>query len=178
MAAVARSRQLLYGVHWNGSVLVGGLLAACHAGPAPPARGTTRFFVPPAASLLGRWEYVPPARLAAPSRPTLGIGLQVMLELDSAAGGTAYGRVGRWFAGDVGIPGSAFGPVTAELGDSGRVTITIPHAHATVAPLTVVTTRRGIDTLDIVDARQGNDAGPITAGPGAIFLRTAATARP
>src|SRR5712692_1080773 len=154
MAAVSPSRQLSYGVQWNCSVLVGGLLAACHAGPAPPARETTRFLAPPAAVLLGRWEYVPPARLAAPLPPTLGMGLQVMLELDSAAGRTAYGRVGRWFSGDVGIRGSAFGPVT------------------------VVASRRGGDTLVIDHARQGNDAGPFAAGPGVMFLRTAARVRP
>jgi hypothetical protein len=170
MVVVSPSRQLLYAVQWNRSILVGSLLAACHAGPAPmrlgtPARGTTRLLVPPAAALLGRWEYAPPARLSPPLRPTLGIGLQVMLEFDSAAGGTAYGRVGRWFAGDVGIRASAFGPVTAELGDSGRVTITIPPARTEVAPITVVATRRGGDTLAISTARQGNDTGPLTAGP-------------
>lgn len=178
MAAVSPSSQLIYGVQWNCSVLVGGLLAACHAGPAPPAHGTTRFLAPPAAVLLGRWEYVPPARLAAPLPPTLGMGLQVMLELDSAAGRTAYGRVGRWFSGDVGIRGSAFGPVTAELGDGGRVTITIPPARTDVAPITVVASRRGGDTLVIEHARQGNDAGPFAAGPGVMFLRTAARVRP
>src|SRR5229473_2552484 len=160
MAAVSPSRQLIYGVQWNCSVLVGGLLAACHAGPAPPAHGTTRFLAPPAAVLLGRWEYVPPARLAAPLPPTLGMGLQVMLELDSAAGGTAYG------------------PVTAELGDGGRVTITIPPARTDVAPITVVASRRGGDSLVIDHARQGNDAGPFAAGPGVMFLRTAARVRP
>jgi len=170
-------------VQWNRSLILGGVLAACHAGPAPVRRGTparepSGLLVPPAVSLLGRWEYVPPARLSPPLRPTLGIGLQVMLELDSAAGETAFGRVGRWFAGDVGIRGSAFGPVTAQLGDSGRVTITIPPAHAQVAPITVVANRRGGDTLRIVDTHQGNDAGPLARGPGAIFLRTAATARP
>jgi hypothetical protein len=134
--------------------------------------------VPPAAALLGRWEYVPPARLSPPTRPTLGIGLQVMLELDSAAGGIAYGRVGRWFAGDVGIRGSAFGPVTAEMGDSGRVMMTIPPALTKLAPITVVASRRGGDTLAIVHARQGDDAGPFAAGPGAMFLRTGATVRP
>src|SRR5229473_3159566 len=168
MAAVSPSRQLIYGVQWNCSVLVGGLLAACHAGPAPPAHGTTRFLAPPAAVLLGRWEYAPPARLAAPLPPTLGTGLQVMLELDSAAGGTAYGRVGRWFSGDVGIRGSAFG----------RVTITIPPARTDVAPIRVVASRRGGDTLVIDHAGQGNDAGPFAAGPGVMFLRTAARVRP
>lgn len=178
MAAVSPYRQLIYGVQWYGRVLVGGLLAACHAGPARPARGTTRLLAPPAAVLLGRWEYVPPARVSTPLRPTLGTGLQVMLELDSAAGGTAYGRVGRWFSGDVGIRGSAFGPVTAELSDGGQVTITIPPARTNVAPITVVASRRGGDTLVIDRARQGNDAGPFAAGPGVMFLRTAATARP
>ncbi len=172
------SSQLIYGVQWNCSILVGGLLAACHAGPAPPAHGTTRFLAPPATVLLGRWEYAPPARLAAPLPPTLGMGLQVMLELDSAAGGTAYGRVGRWFSGDVGIRGSAFGPVTAELGDGGRVTITIPPARTDVAPIRVVASRRGGDTLVIDHAGQGNDAGPFAAGPGVMFLRTAARVRP
>jgi hypothetical protein len=183
MAVVSPLRQLVYAVQWNCSILVGSLLAACHAGPAPsrlgtPARGTTRPLVPAAAALLGRWEYVPPARLSLPVLPALGTGPQVTLELDSAAGGTAYGRVGRWFAGDVGIRGSAFGPVMAELGDSGRVTITIPPAHTSVAPITVVASRQGSDTLAIVDARQGRDAGPLAADPGAMFLRTGASVRP
>src|SRR6266851_738638 len=111
MAAVSPSRQLIYGVQWNCSVLVGSLLAACHAGPAPPAHGTTRFLAPPATVLLGRWEYVPPAR-------------------------------------------------------------------ADVAPITVVASRRRGDTLVIEHARQGNDAGPFAAGPGVMFLRTAARVRP
>src|SRR5260370_2491741 len=172
MAAVSPSRQLIYGVQWNCSALVGGLLAACHAGPARPAHGTTRFLAPPATVLLGRWEYVPPARLAARLPPTLGMGLQVMLELDSAAGGTAYGRVGRWFSGDVGIRGSAFGPVTAELGDGGRVTITIPPARTEVAPITVVASRRGGATLVLDHARQCNDAEPFAAGPRAQLPST------
>ncbi len=183
MAAVSPFRQLIYAVQRNCCVLVGGLLAACHAGPTPlrpppPARGTTGFLGSPAAVLLGRWEYVPAPRLSAPLGPTLGTGLQVMLELDSAAGGTAYGRVGRWFAGDVGIHASAFRPVTAELGDGGRVTVTIPLARTDLAPITVVATQRGGDTLAIVRARQGNDPGPFAAGAGAMFLRTAATVRP
>src|SRR5260370_2748457 len=176
MAAVSPSRQLIYGVRWNCSVLVGGLLPAGHAGPAPPAHGTTRFLARPAPVLVGRWQNAPPARLAAPLPPTLGMGLQVMLELDSAAGGTAYGRVGRWFSGDVGIRGSAFGPVTAELGDGGPVTITIPPARTDVAPLTVVASHPGRPTLVLDHARQGNDAGPFAAGPRASFLPTAARA--
>jgi tungstate transport system substrate-binding protein len=134
---------------------------------------------PSGAALLGRWEYVAPPRSRPPARPSLDAGLQVSLELDSAAGPTAYGRVGRWFAGDMGVRPAAFGPVTAQLGDSGRVTITIPATRPDVAAVTVLTTRRGDDTLAIMHSARGNDAGPFAEGPGARFVRTSsATVKP
>lgn len=140
-----------------------------------PARSPAQ---PSAAALLGRWEYVAP-RSRPPARPSLGAGLQVSLELDSAAGPTAHGRVGRWFAGDMGVRPAAFGPVTAQLGDSGRVTITIPATRPEVAAITVLTARRGDDTLAIIHSARGNDAGPFAEGPGARFVRTGgATAKP
>lgn len=130
--------------------------------PAPPS----------AAALLGRWEYVAPPRLHPPLPPTLGAGLQVMLELDSAAGRTARGRVGRWFAGDMGVPATTFARITAVLGDSGWVTITIPAGRAKIPGFTILARQRGSDTLQIIRAMRGNDAGPFAEGPAAIFVRT------
>ncbi len=143
------------------------------APPAAQASGSR-----PAAQLLGRWAYVAPPRPIPSGRPTLNAGLQVTLELDSAAGRTAHGRVGRWFAGDMGVRPTAFGSVTAEVGDSGRVTITIPPARVAALAITVVASRRGSDTLAIIHSRRGNDAGPFAEGPGALFVRRAATATP
>src|SRR5581483_2850008 len=119
--------------------------------PAHPRPGRPpRLHLPPAAELMGRWAYVAPRAPAPPGRPTLGGGLRVTLTLDSAAGRTAYGQVTHWFAGDVGIPATAFGRVAARLEDSAQVTIIIPPARspaAAPAPIVVRTRRRGRDTL-------------------------------
>jgi hypothetical protein len=140
---------------------------------APTLPRATRSPAPPsAATLLGRWEYVAPRHAHVPTPPTLSAGLQVTLEVDSAAGRTAYGRVGRWFAGDMGLPPTAFAGITAVLDDSARLIVTIPAARAGVPGFTIVASQLGSDTLQIIHALRGNDAGPFAEGPGALFVRT------
>lgn len=132
---------------------------------------------PPAAELLGRWEYVAPRPPAPAGRPTLGGGLRVTLTLDSAAGRTASGQVTQWFAGDVGIPASAFGRVAARLDDSARVTIVIPPVRSPAAPIVVRTQRRGRDTLAVSPAEPGDHPGPFGTGLPGMFVRTGVTGR-
>jgi hypothetical protein len=110
----------------------------------------------------------------------LGGGLRVTLTLDSAAGRTAYGQVTHWFAGDVGIPATAFGRVAARLEDSAQVTIIIPPARspaAAPAPIVVRTRRRGRDTLAVSPAEPGDQAGPFGTGLPGMFVRTGVTER-
>ena len=72
--------------------------------PAPP---------PPAAIMLGEWQYQRPA--TAGEKPSLGAGLLVTIVIDSVEGAQFVGRVTSWFAGDVGVPIDRFGPVTGSL---------------------------------------------------------------
>lgn len=138
--------------------------------PNPQGRG---------AAMLGRWEYVAPAK--SPARaPTLGAGLLVAVEIDSAQGSLFSGRVARWFSGDVGMPPSAFGPVTGTVGEQG-VQFAIPVVHAGTSQIIVTGRFTGADTLTIETATRGNDPGPFAQGPGAMFVRTRmgpATAKP
>ena len=136
----------------------------CHASHPDPVQGTTL--------LLGRWEYVAPRR-AVPARPSLGAGLRVSLQFDSTAHDTAFGRVVRWFAGDVGKPPATFGTVTGVVTGDGVVSITIPSATAGVAPMTLTATVAGRDTLTITTAS-------FAQGPGALLVRSVGppTAKP
>ena len=135
----------------------------CHASPPEPVQRAT--------ALLGTWDYVAPRRV--PTRPTLGAGLRVSLQFDSAAHDTAFGRVARWFAGDVGKPPADFGMVTGVVARDGAVTITIPSAGAAVAPMTLTATLAGRDTLTITTAS-------FAPGPAALLVRSArpATGKP
>src|SRR5439155_386864 len=118
--------------------------------------------------LLGTWEYVAPRR-AVPARPSLGAGLRVSLQFDSTAHDTAFGRVVRWFAGDVGKPPATFGTVTGVVTGDGVVSIAIPSAMAGVAPITLTATVAGRDTLTITTAS-------FAQGPAALLVRSAAPA--
>ncbi len=129
--------------------------------PAPQGRGVVMF---------GRWEYVAPAKPPARA-PTLGAGLLVALEIDSAQGPLFYGRVARWFAGDAGTPPSAFGPVTGTVSEQ-WVQLAISFTRTGASQITVGARLAGADTLAIETATRGNDPGPFAQGPGAIFVRT------
>lgn len=125
--------------------------AASAQDPPAPAR---------AAVLLGTWEYhaVPSA-----DRPTLGMGLHVVIAIDSAAADRFTGRVTLWLTGDVGAEVSAFGPVTGTLAPGGQVAFAIPYARGGAEPIRV-RARLASDTLTI-------DDGPPFAAAGR-FLRT------
>ena len=124
----------------------------------------------PAAVLLGRWDYFPASRAPATQAPALGGGLQVTLEFDSVSGGTAYGRVRRWFAGDVGISPRAFGQVVGRV-IGGEVELTLSRPQLIIVRAALV----GRDTLAITTSRIGSDPGPFAQDPGAKFVRTNAT---
>ena len=124
----------------------------------------------PAAVLLGRWDYFPASRAPATQAPALGGGLQVTLEFDSVSGGTAYGRVRRWFAGDVGISPRAFGQVVGRV-IGGEVELTLSRPRLIIVQAALV----GRDTLAITTSRISSDPGPFAQDPGAKFVRTNAT---
>jgi tungstate transport system substrate-binding protein len=171
--ALRAARPAILGIRLpDGSPAFAPRSGAC-APPTPTANTTAA----PAAELLGRWAYVAPRPPAPPGRPPLGGGLRVTLTLDSAAGRTAYGQVTQWFAGDVGVPATAFGRVAARLEDSARVTIVIPPARPPAAPIVVRTQRRGRDTLAVSPAAPGDQAGPFGTGLPGMFVRTGVTER-
>ncbi len=155
-----------------------GSLAACTAVVACSPRHAPPGLQSPGATLLGRWEYMAPARAPA-GAPTLGAGILVTLEFDSATGRVAYGRVTRWLSGDVTISPDAFGPVKGTVAD-GEIELLIPLTRPGASPITVLTSRTAADTLAIRQAQRGNESGPFASGPGALFVRTrrAATAKP
>jgi len=143
------------------TVLMLAAALACHHRTAASAQG------PPApagaAALLGTWEYHG-APTGSASRPTLGMGLQVVIAIDSAAGDRFRGRVTLWLNGDVGVDVGGFGPVTGTLAAGGQVACSIPYARGRAEPIRL-RARLTADTL-IID-----DGLPFTSG--ARFLRTA-----
>jgi tungstate transport system substrate-binding protein len=110
----------------------------------------------PRPGLEGTWEYQAP-----------GGGLVVTLVFDSIAGADVFGRVTRWFAGDVGRPAGTFGRVAGHTDGQG-VAFTIPFAQSGIPPIRARGALRG-DTLTIVSDERG---GPFA--PGASFVRTPA----
>jgi hypothetical protein len=102
--------------------------------------------------------------------PSLGAGLIVELEIDSVAGKKFWGRVIRWFAGDMGIASSTFDRVVGEVTDSGTANFTIPFARDAAAPLFVSGVLRG-DTLTIERALRREEPGPFSTAIGSAFVR-------
>jgi tungstate transport system substrate-binding protein len=133
-----------------------------------PGRGT-------GSALAGRWEYVALPRGAPAQAPALATGLQVTLAFDSSAGDSAFGKVTRWFAGDVGVSPGNFGLVRARASGA-EVELVIPFRRGGAPAITVQGTLVGADTLAINDVHQGDAPGPFARGPGAAFARIAATA--
>ncbi|MEX2157047.1 MAG: hypothetical protein WD773_09430 [Gemmatimonadales bacterium] len=131
-----------------------GLLGACSQGPtALPRRDL--------GVILGEWRYasVPMVREA----PSLNTGLRVTIIIDSLDAMQVRGRVGLWFAGDVGVRPDAFGPVTGSLHEAGAVTIRIPFTAPGSSGITIVGTVNG-DVLTISESLVGAEPGPFPSG--------------
>jgi hypothetical protein len=111
--------------------------------------------------ILGAWSYanVPPV----PEAPSLNTGLRVTIVIDWLDGTQFRGRVGLWFAGDVGARPDAFGPVTGLLDGAGAVTMHIPLTAPGARAITIV----GLvdrDVLTVGASMRGADPGPFPSG--------------
>jgi len=130
------------------------VLGACAEGPiaAPPVDSF---------GIIGEWRYasVPPIR----EEPSLNTGLRVTIVIESLDGTQFRGRVGLWFAGDVGARPDAFGPVTGSLDGAGGVMIWIPLTAPGASAITIVGTVVG-DVLTVAESRLGADPGPFPSG--------------
>jgi hypothetical protein len=137
------------------------LLLAC-AGAALTGCASSPTDLPlPTSVILGEWSYasVPPV----PEVPSLNVGLRVTIVIDSLDTMQFRGRIGLWFAGDVGARPDTFGPVTGSLDDAGGVTIRIPLTAPGAAAITIVGTVVG-DVLTVAESRLGAEPGPFPSG--------------
>jgi len=126
---------------------------SCRVATAPQA--------PPAAVMLGVWSHR--TAVADSGSPSLNAGLLVTIVVDSADAMQFRGRVGMWFAGDVGISPDVFGPVTGTVDGNGGVTIVIAYAAVDRPSLTI----SGSLTADVVTVREcsfGMEPGPFLPG--------------
>ena len=78
------------------------VLSGCRTDPIGPLDAAVRVD-PPAAVMIGRWEYARPTPRSG--EPSLNVGLIVAFDIDSAADASFHGYVVFWFEG--GIPGRA-----------------------------------------------------------------------
>jgi hypothetical protein len=116
------------------------------ADPPPPAPS-----YPP---VVGDWELeLDPA--------TRGPRTQIHIAIDSARGGSVYGRLTRYFAGDFGLDVSQFDPFQGDLSEDGQVRIPIRSGKigemlldGTVSSDTIVLSTLRIGP-DVIDARGG-----------------------
>lgn len=120
----------------------------------------------PAAVMLGEWSYSSPQALRA--SPALNTGLRVQIRIDSLDGMRFSGHVTLWFAGDVGIASSAFGPVSGTVDDTNGVTMVIPREPTVSRPLLVMGEVTD-DVLTVRDCSVGTEPGPFA--PGSAFRR-------
>jgi hypothetical protein len=81
------------------------------------------------------------------------------------------GRVTFWFAGDVGFPPDAFGPVTGTLDEDGTVTMWILFATPGAAAITIVGTVAG-DVLTVRESWLGANPPPGPFPSGGCFERS------
>ena len=116
----------------------------------------------PSSPILGEWTYA--SRGAVNEVPTLNTGLHVTIVIDHVDGTALRGRVAWWFAGDVGLPPAAFGPVTGTIDDAGVVSLHIPRTAVGAAPITIAGTVDG-PVLTIRESRLGEAVpGPFPSG--------------
>ena len=131
------------------------VLGACAEGP------TALLPVDSLGAIRGEWNYA-----SAPvvrEVPSLNTGLRVTIVIDSLDTMQFGGRVTFWFAGDVGFPPSAFGPVTGSLDEDGEVTMWIPLAAPGASTITIVGTVAG-DVLTVRESQLGTNSGPFPSG--------------
>jgi len=118
--------------------------------------------------MLGEWSYSSPHALR--ESPALNTGLRVQIRIDSLDGMRFSGHVTVWFAGDVGIPPSAFGRLAGRIDEHNGVTLEIPRHAPGQSAVTVVGELAG-DVLTVHDCYSGVDAGPFASGT--TFVRVA-----
>jgi Tol biopolymer transport system component len=112
--------------------------------------------------ILGEWSYA--SVLPPPEPPSLNTGLRVTIVINHIDGTALHGRVALWFAGDVGLPPTAFGPVTGTIDDAGMVSLHIPRTAVDAAPITIAGTVDGRH-LTIRESRLGEAVpGPFPSG--------------
>jgi Tol biopolymer transport system component len=112
--------------------------------------------------ILGEWSYA--SVLPPPEPPSLNTGLRVTIVINHIDGTALHGRVALWFAGDVGLPPTAFGPVTGTIDDAGMVSLHIPRTAVDAAPITIAGTVNGRH-LTIRESRLGEAVpGPFPSG--------------
>ena len=131
------------------------VLGACAEGPTalPPPRSL--------GVILGEWSYASAPVVRDP--PSLKTGLRVAIVIDARDAMRFLGRVTFWFAGDVGFPPDAFGPVTGTLDEDGTVTMWILFTTPGAAAITIVGTVAG-DLLTIRESWLEANPGPFPAG--------------
>lgn len=132
------------------------VLGACAEGPTALALAESSGLI------LGEWRYA--SALVVRETPSLNTGLRVTIVIDSLDVIQFRGRVTFWFAGDIGFPPDAFGPVTGSLDEDGAVTMWIPFATPGAPAITIVGTVAG-DVLTVRESWLGGaDPGPFPSG--------------
>jgi hypothetical protein len=123
--------------------------------------------LPPAADMLGEWNYASVAVVR--DAPSLNTGLHVIIAIDSLDGMRFRGRVVLWFAGDVGVSPDVFGPVTGSVDGLSGVTVVIAFADPDTPMITIVGVLAG-DVLTVSDSWLATEHGPFLSGE--YFERT------
>jgi hypothetical protein len=95
----------------------------------------------------------------------------VEVAVDSLDGIRFWGRVTLWFAGDVGVPPTAFGRVFGTIDESNGVTLVIPREPTDAHPLMVLGQLAG-DVLTVIECHAGTETGPFAAHTAFLRLKT------
>ena len=114
----------------------------------------------PAAAMVGEWTY---AQTPSPQSdaPSLSVGLQVSIAIDSATDMRFWGHVARWMVGDVGVPTNRFGSVSGEVDSAYGISLRIK--SAAIRGLRIDGVVEG-DTLTVHASWSGGDPGPFPQG--------------
>jgi len=123
--------------------------------------------------MLGDWSYTSPQVVGA--APDLNAGLRVQIAIDSLEGMRFWGRVTLWFAGDVGIPPTAFGQASGTVDGGNGVTLVIPRQPTNARPLMVTGDLAG-DVFTILECHAGTEPGPFVARTAFLRIKAGDTA--